>query len=603
MKKFFLKNRQAIVSLLFILLFVSIYSFTAYARVGGGGGGNSGSGGGDGIGELVGILIYIFLLIPFPWNILVIAIVLIFAWWGGKMQKQQSVLNQLPTENMDEKQQIISAYIQKTPNFKPEAFKDKVKQAFTEIQDAWMQKDMKKVRKYISDGMYQRLNIQFKMMNILEQTNTIENLVVKNIIIDKIESDGIFDIIHVAIHASIVDKFVSKKYSSLNSGGSEEFIEYWSFIKKKSAKESDLFGSQNCPNCGAQLPENAGDVSQCPYCKTITNLGDYDWILSEITQADDYIGSYSKISKESSFAQKINELCKSNPDFSIQNIEDKVSNGYLQILTAQALNQPAIMRRFVSDELYDRLNQNNSGDIVYNRIYLNDVTLIGARQQNNKNILSIAVKSTYQRVSLKDGKMNLLDSILSTKTETVLISRDINASESKGSLYAHVCPVCAGPLKDTTDIKCQYCGSDLNSTKTEWIITDILTSSDYKEYYQENKADFIAGVDIDKLDSLFNVRDYAFNNILVVMAADGKFEQAELEMAQKIAKKFGYSVDKIQPMFEMAKSQNLTIRMPDNQKKQQKIFSMMEKAAAVDGAVSPEEKALLDSVKQQYSIQ
>lgn len=602
MRNFLKNNRQETLTLIFVLFLVTLYSLTAFARVGGSGG-HSGSGGGEGIGDLIGILIYIFMLIPFPWNIVTIVILIILAWWGSKKQKQQSVLNQLPSDNISEKQKIISDYVQKNPNFKPEAFKAKVKQAFTEIQEAWMQKDMKKVRKYISDGMYQRLNIQFKMMNILEQTNTIENLVVKNIIIDKIESDGAFDIMHVAIHASIVDKFVSKKYPSLNSGGSEEFVEYWSFIKKKSAKESDLFGSQNCPNCGAQLPENAGDVSQCPYCKTITNLGDYDWILSEITQADDYIGNYSKATKGSAFAYKINELCKSNPDFSIQNIEDKASNGYLQILTAQALNQPTIMRRFVSDELYEKLSNNNSGDVVYNRIYLNDVTLIGASQSNQKNILSVAIKSTYQRVSLKDGKLNLLDPVLVTKTETVLMSRDINALESKGSLYAHVCPVCAGPVGDTTDIKCQYCGSELNSTKTEWIITNVLASSDYKNYFQENKADFIASVDIDKLDSLFDVRDYAFNNVLVIMGADGNFEQAEREMAEKIAKKFGYNLDKIQPMFDMAKNKSLTIRMPDHPKKQQKIFKLMEKAASCDGNISSEEKAVLLNVKQQYNIQ
>lgn len=602
MRKFLTKNRQIIISALLILLFISISSLEIYARVGGGGG-SSGGGGDSGIGEIIGLLIYIFMLIPFPWNLIVIALILVLFWWGGKKQKQQTVLNQLPTENTGDKQKVLSAYMQRTPNFNPEAFKAKVRQAFTEIQDAWMNKDMKKVRKYISDGMYQRLNIQFKMMNKLDQTNTIEKLVVKNIVIDKIESDGAFDIIHVAIHASIVDKFISKKFPQLNSGGSEEFVEYWSFIKKKSAKQSDLFGSQNCPNCGAQLPENAGDVSQCPYCKTITNLGDYDWILSEITQADDYISSYAKASKESSFAQKINELCSKDPDFSIQNIEDKASNGYLQILTAQTLNDPLIMRRFVSDDLYYKLSEQKSGDVLYNRIYLNDVTLVGASQSDKKNILSISIKSTYQRVLLKEDKVSVLDSILLTKTETVLMSRDIDFQPSKGSLYAHVCPSCGGPVKDTIDTKCQYCGNELNSTKNEWIITDILGVSDYKNYFQSNKADFVAGIDIDKLDSMYDVRDYAFNNVLVVMGADGNFEQQEKEMAEKLAKKWGYSIDKIQPMIQMAMSNGLTIRMPDNPKKQQKIFKLMEKAASVDGVVSSEEKVVLDSVKQQYNIQ
>jgi len=602
MKKLITQNRQSIISAIIVVLMISIYTLNVYARAGGGGGSSGGGSGGDG-GELIGILIYIIFMIPFPWNFVVIGFIILLGWWGNKKKKQQTVLNQLPMENIADRQKTISNYMQQNPAFNVEGFKAKVKQAFIQIQEAWMLKDMKKVRKYISDGMYQRLNIQFKMMNILDQKNNIENLLVKNIIIDKIESDGNFDIIHVAIQASIVDKFVSAKYPQLNSGGAEEFVEYWSFIKKKGVKEVNLFNTQNCPNCGGELPKNAGDVSQCSYCKTFTNLGDYDWILSEMTQADDYISVYSKASKESTLSQKINEIFKTNPDFSIQNIEDKASNGYLQILTAKALKDPTIMRRFVSDELFEKLSNNNEGDIVYNRIYLNDVTLIGASQQNNKNILSIAIKSSYQRVILKDGKATLLDPVVLSKTETVMMSRDVNPELSKGSLYAHVCPSCAGPIKDTIDTKCQYCSAELNSTKNEWIITDIFGVSEYKDYYQENKNDFIAGIDIDKLESLYDVRDYAFNNVLVVMAADGKFEQQETEMAQKLAKKWGYKVERIQPMFEMAKSNGLTIRMPDNQKKQQKIFKLMEKAAAIDGVVSPEEKALLDNVKQQYHIE
>jgi predicted lipid-binding transport protein (Tim44 family) len=607
MRNFFLKNRHyIIVIMLFVLVIaLSFYSVDVFARAGGGGGGGhygGGSSGGGGGGGIIGLLFYLLLMIPFPWNIVVIGFIIFLAWWGNKQSKQQSILNQLPSQDIEDRQKSIEKYMEVNPGFNVEGFKTKVKQAFTEIQEAWMMKDMGKVRKYISDGMYQRLNIQFKMMNILDQKNVIDNLVVKNIVIDKIENDGNFDIIHVAIQATIVDNFVSSKYPQLDNGGAEEFVEYWSFIKKKGIKEANLFSSQNCPKCGAELPKNAGDVSQCSYCKTITNLGDYDWVLSEMTQADDYIGVYSKTSKESALAMKVNELEKGNEDFSIQNIEDKASNGYLQIITAKALKDPTIMRRFVTDELYEKLSHYDTENIVYNRIYLNDVTLIGASQTDNKNILAVAIKSSYQRVLLQNGQATLLDPMVMTTTETVLMSRDINPQLSKGSLYAHVCPSCGGPVKDTIDTKCQYCSAELNSTKNEWIIADVLGNSEYRNYFEENKDDFVAGIDIGKLDSLFDVRDYAFNNVLVVMAADGVFEPQEVEMAQNLAKKWGYKIEKIQPMFDMAKNNGLIIRMPEDYKKRQKIYRLMEKAAAIDGFVSPEEQALLDNVRQTYNI-
>jgi len=597
MKKPLIKNRHINFAAFLIIVFCIAYSAEVFARAGGGGG--SSGGGGDGSG-LIGLLIYIIFMIPFPWNFVVIGIIIFVGWLANKKQKQQTVLNQLPMGNAGDKLKALEKYKLVNPEFDAEAFKAKVKTAFIQIQEAWMLKDMSKVRKYISDGMYQRLNIQFKMMNILDQKNIIDNLLVKNVYIDKIEYDGNFEIIHTAIHASIVDKFVSAKYPQLNNGGAEEFVEYWSFIKKKGIKEQNLFNTQNCPKCGAELPKNAGDVSQCSYCKTITNLGDYDWILSEMTQADDYISIYSKVSKESALSMKVQELCKTNEDFSIQNIEDKASNGYLQIVTAQALKDPSIMRRFVSDELFEKLKVFSDSEIVYNRFYLNDVTLIAANLIDNKNVLSIAIKSSYQRVMLKDGKAILLDQVVMSKTETIQMSRDVAPQLSKGSLYAHVCPSCAGPVKDTIDTKCQYCGAELNSTKSEWIITDVLGVSEYKNYYQSNKDDLVAGIDIDKLESLYDVRDYAFNNVLVVMAADGVFAEEEIMMATNLAKKWGYNLNRISPMFEMAKNGGLVIRMPDDMKKRQKIFRLMEKAAAIDGTVSPEEKALLEAVSLQY---
>jgi predicted lipid-binding transport protein (Tim44 family) len=599
MKKPLLLRNQNLISLLITLILVSSFSMELYARAGGGGGG--GSGGGDG-GGLIGLLIYLLLAIPFPWNLIVIGIIIVVAILVKKKAKQQTILNKLPSGSAADNAKVLENYMKVNPTFNADNFKVKVKTAFIGIQDSWMKKDMAKVRKYISDGMYQRLNIQFKMMNILDQTNTIDKLIVHNVYIDKIEYDGNYEIIHTAIHASIVDKFVSKKYPQLNSGGAEDFVEYWTFIKKKGIQEKNLFNSQNCPNCGAELPQNAGDVSQCSFCKTITNLGDYDWILCEITQADDYISQYPRASKNASLATTINEIMKSDPTFSIQHLEDKASNGYLQMVTARVLKDPKIMRRFVTDEAFEKFSKFDYDDIVYNRFYLNDVTLIGISLTDKKYTISFSIKYSYQSVSMHGDKAVLMNPVVMSKTETLLMSRDATPTTSKGSLYAHVCPSCGGPVKDTIDIKCQFCGNELNSTKNEWIISDVLDLSSYQNYVSSNKDDIIAGLNTDKLENLYDVRDYAFNNVLVVMAADGKFENEELTMATSLAKKWGYKQERIMPMFDMAKSGSLVVRMPNDNKKQQKIFRLMEKAAAIDGMVSDEEKTLLDNVKQQYKI-
>lgn len=590
---------------IFVVLIATLISTDMYARMGGAGGGgggsSSGGGGGDGIGALI---FYLFMLLPFPLNwICVIALVvgiLVFS----KLKKQGSILNKVQGNAVPTQKDVkgLAAYKLAHPDFNEQEFTAKVSKAFTDIQAAWSEKNISKVRRFISDGMYQRVNTQFKMMNILNQQNLLEKLEIKAVVIDKIETDSIFDVMHVGIFASIKDKFVSDTYSNLNTASYEEFVEYWSFIRKNSAVAKDMYHTNNCPNCGGDLSANMGDMCKCPYCGTITNSGEYDWVLAEITQADDYVTTSHLHDMSNTLSNKIEEISDADPDFAVQIIEDKASNGYLQIETARVLKDPKLMRRFVTDEFYNKfeIDIKSSGHFVYNRIFLNDVTLIGALQKDNKNILALAVKSSYQRVIISGGKAQLLDMAVVSKNEVVMMSKDIASGQNKGSVYAHQCPSCGGTISDTTDLNCPYCGSQINSTKNEWIISDVMAQNDYLNFFRDNSNFFIANVNPKKLDSMYKVRDYAFNNILIMIAADGVFDAEEIDFAKKTAKKWGYAPSKIEGMLDMAVNNKLVLRMPEDRKDCEKIYKLMIKTASIDGKIAPEEQALLDSVKQQY---
>lgn len=600
-KNFAFISEKPILRFVFTLLFFIAVSY-AFARMGGAGGSSGGdSGSGDGI---IGLVFYIIMAIPFPYNIIVLIIIIVIFYFARKKAKQRTILNTLPTGDGIKKVKGYNDFIEHNPNFDEVKFKEKVKTSFIQIQEAWQNKDMSKVRKYISDGMYQRLNVQFKMMDKLSQKNTIDKLEVKNIYLDRVDTDGFFDVIHVAIHASVNDHFVSEKYPELNSGGSEEFVEYWSYLKKRGAEEKDIFSSDNCPSCGAALPKIPGEVAKCEFCGTLTNSGEYDWVLSEVTQADDYVSSNPLVVKASNLQDKVMEIEQQNDDFSIQLIEDKASNAFLQIETARVLNDPAILRRFTTDTAFEKIKAtfDSKEQFVYNRIFLSDVTLIGALQKDNMNSMIVSIKYSYQRVIPQEKKAVKLDAVVVTDTKVIILSRNANPEVSKGSLYAHRCPSCGGPVGDTIDLKCQYCGHELNSPANEWIVSDMMTLTEYYNYYAMNGASFAAGIKPDVIDKALDVRDYAFNNALIVMASDGVFAQEERDFAEQIAKKFGYSVDKIEPMFQMAQNGQLSIKMPEDQKKREKVFRLMDKAAAIDGTVDPNERQLLDNMKQQYRL-
>ncbi|MBN2683075.1 MAG: TIM44-like domain-containing protein [Bacteroidales bacterium] len=589
---------------LFLLLTFVLCSISIAGYATAGGASHSGGDGGD-AGALIEILFYIFWLIPSPYNFIVAAVVIVLFLLVSKhirkTQKARSIFNSLPTGRPVDQIPGYDRLLMNNPDFNLEKFKEKVKTAFMDINKGWEAQDLSKPRKYVSDGVYQRFNTQMKMMGLLGQKNTFDHLEVKDIFIDKVDTDGNFDVVHVAFHAAVKEKYVSEKYPNLTHSENVEFVEFWSFIKKRGAVEKDMFSNDNCPNCGAELT-NLGELSKCQYCGALTNSGEFDWVLAEITQPDDYINSNPKVFKSANLEEKVFELFKDSDDFSIQLIEDKVSNGYLQIETARVFKKPEMMRRFVSNELFDKLSESFGKDqeFIYNRIFLNDVTLIGAAKQKNKHLLSVAVKCSYQRVTPGEKKANYLDEVIISKTDVVLVERDVNAGVNKGSIYSHSCPSCGGPTGDTIDLKCQFCGAELNSTSNEWIIRDVMDSSEYMKFYSENSSSFVAQVDPGKLDSMYKVRDYAFNNLLILVAADGQFDSAELEYTERMAKKWGYDLKKIQPMFQMAQAGQLVIRMPEEMKDREKIYKMMVKAAEADGNIAEEEQKVLDSIKQRY---
>ena len=492
-------------------------------------------------------------------------------------------------------------FLASNPLFDVTAFFLKVRKAFIEVQSSWSEQNTGRMRRFITDGVYQRFNTQFKMMELLQQTNPISNIQIADIWVDKIEQDGLYDIMHVGIEASMDDKFACALNHELDEEGFDDFIEFWSFIRKRGAPKKDIYDSSNCPNCGAPLPENIGEVCKCTHCNAMVNSGEFDWVLSEITQKDDYHGIDVFSEKLANLDAKVHSMVSVYGDFSVQLVEDKASNAYMQIMTAKAMHDPAVMRRFVSDDLFRQLAPKvEKNQEIFNRIFLNKVTLIGAQKKENKNILIFAIVCSIQRVLITNNRVELVDPEIMSREEIMFLTRDALAGAGKGSIYQHNCPACGGPVRNTLDIKCSYCGSLLNSSANDWVVSALMNRSQFTEYYDANKSYFTVKIDPFALDKLYSVKDYALNNLMIVFAADGAFNDEERAFMFQVAKRWGFKSDDIEPLFKMAISGRLSIRMPENRAERNSIYKLMETAASADENISPQEQTILDWVKVNY---
>jgi len=605
-------------TLAFLLLSILLNDHL-FARAGGAGGGSDYGGGyggsGSGDGDDVFYIVYSILrIVPFPYNFIVLGI-------GGyiyiKLKMQESVLNQIPRNMTMAPPVSKKAYEQfkkSNPSFHEEEFLSYVRKAFTDIQAAWSRGDISPVRAMISDGVYQRFHTQLKMMELLKQSNKLEGIDNLFISVVKYRRSGKYDVVDLAIQATINDNFVSELDDRLNSGGAENFMEYWSFIRLHNENSSEHgqgkftydFSPRKCPACGAELEEDMVEVARCKYCQTLLNSGSYHWVLAEITQPLDYAATLTKTYRGADASPMLERKTEGRENFSTQDIEDKASNGYLQLLSSISFNQPGMIRRFVSDQFFEKFKRNYTGDtLAFNRIFLNDVTVLARMEKTEegqppREVVMTAVKSTYQRVKKIQGGVEFIDKGLQTKTEVVFMERDLEVAEAKGSVYSHQCTACGAPVKDSTEYRCSYCNETLNATSRDWIITDLQSMDQFFLFYEQNLSAIDYKMRPGNLDKILDNRDYAFNNILVMLAVDGNISNEEVGYIHKLAKSWGYSFPKLTGMLQQARAGNLSLVMPENRDSRKKIIHRMEKAARADNEFSEAEKEFLDHVRREY---
>ncbi len=455
-----MKNKLSVkVALTFLILFIM---FTAgFARAGGGGGDGDGGGGGsssyddggsfdDGGGDNGG---------GAPLNpTAVVFIIVIVVITVIKNASNRSSTPKLAGET--------------NSDFPNGLNYTKVSSAFIEIQQAWMFKDLKNVRRWISDGVYQRFTTQFSMMNRLDQVNRLSNIRINSIAAFPLRADGNYQTVDVAISFTIDDDFESTAYPEFNERFEDDnSMEYWTFIKRTDAVNGkDLYEDKNCPNCGAPFKYKMGEISRCSGCGTLTNSAAFDWVLCEITQKSDYIDGENYIENYSLLTR-----AESDPLFAIQRIEDIASNVFMQVMAVVSGGDSKPLNRFAAQGAIEKILKHRMGkDFVFNRLYVNSMLLTSVHETEDSLELGLVARATFKRVQIAEP-LHFIDTEPVAQMFTFTFSRNkkgIKAPE-KEIVYSYECTSCGAPFADTTDKVCTYCGEAVLNKNNNWILQDM----------------------------------------------------------------------------------------------------------------------------------
>jgi len=493
-------RRLVLLVLCLLAAFLLVSAGEAPARMGGGEGftsGGSGSGGSGfgGSGSSVsgssgdGFLLYLLLdlALRHPLVGVPLLVVLLVAVYGaGRSGHSRHVSRRIraayrspPLGSPGAAAAALERLQQRDPGFSPDAFASRCIRLFPTLQEAWTRGSMQPVRACLSDGVYERLQIQLAMMEACGVRNTVSEVRVKSARVAGVRSDAFFDTVHLAITASARDETVRVQNGArVGVGhGDEPFTEIWSFLRRPGARTLSSPGLLEgfCPNCGTRL--EVGDSAVCPSCRSVINSGEYDWVLAEITQEVVWQDRPDRT------VPGLEAMVRKDPAFNVQHLEDKASVMFWRHRAAEFFGSEAYLKKLAAPEYLDRARplfqslpdgtRRFLADAALGSVEVMDIVLAesgGARDAVRVKITA----SGHTEVARLPTFLPPAPSRSSPLVQEYILERNADARTSaKNTLTSAHCPGCGAPETLSTSGACEYCGLPQNDGGSGWVLARV----------------------------------------------------------------------------------------------------------------------------------
>ncbi len=349
------------------------------------------------------------------------------------------------------------------PAFSPEAFLERYGTIAGKIQEAWSNGNMAPVRNLVSQGVYNRFRIQLKLMGEQEKVrNLMGDFGVDSLSIIGTSLSHSYQTVHVRMDAHARDITVpvsmaeEEKKSALAKAEKTSFTEIYSFTRKRGSKTDaakNILAGQ-CPNCG-NIADAAGDSNKCKTCGTIYNSGEFDWVLSEITQGEEWKGA------SAAEVPGLAALEKDNISISRQVIEDRASYLFWRWIAGQATESSVPLARDATAQFLDGFKPPAGyfAETAVGAVDLKEVSSAGGEAR--------AAALVLWSASFAKGKEPEHREHILTLTLPLQMKNPYGFAD-------HGCDTCGAPLPESDAATCAYCGNALQKTNSDWLLDAVV---------------------------------------------------------------------------------------------------------------------------------
>ena len=568
--------------------FVCCLSLEAWARAGGGhnysGGGSFGGGsfggGSSGGGDMAAMIIYFVIRYPQVGVPAALVVVTVAAVKHLRNPDRTTVRAVRRLENISVAPQTsLDGIRSRDPAFDEDAFLTRVQATENLVQKAWSVGDMTPVRHLLSDGLMRRLSTQLLIMSRQKIRNVTADHRVIRTEIQGVSSDKSFDTVHVAVEAEGSDADVDASLSLEEAVALakkkklESYVEIWSFLRRPgtSTLSENALLEGRCPNCGAALA--AAQSSRCDHCKALVNSGQYDWVLAEITQAEEWkMSSVGKV-------RGLKAMETADPGFNRQVAEDRASYLFWRRLEALTQGNPAPLAKVASKSFKEKTAAalaSGPAKIFKPAVGAVDLTACETNVDGTDRFYAKVLWSSAR--SPKEAPVHQVD-ILS-------VCRKSGAVSDAGFSYAR-CPECHAPLEENDSPSCDYCGATLDAGEKDWVLDAVLQPEELR--LRSSSAEQVSSEEELGFEGLApdmgNPKERALllMRMAAVVKADGTVTKEEMKLLKSASKRWNVPFEVAAPILNGTATPDEIFDMkPSNS---EGFFTVLVVAALVDGRI------------------
>ena len=555
---------------------------------GGGGGYRGGRGGRGGGGNAPPVLV--FLVVAF-----FIGIRLLNAYAEAQQRKNARLIRSARRKQTTDYQRTqIDRMRQLDPEFRVGPFLDRVRTAFLKIQEAWSAQDLASVRAFISDGVYQRFDLQIGMMRAEGERNVMKNLEVRAARLSAATATDRFHTLHVRVEAYAID-YREKLDTGREVPGTrrgETFVEYWTFHRRPGAQTGAAGTIEGrCPNCAAPL--HVVDLARCDACGSWVNSGEHDWVLTEITQESEW-----KVPPEHAGSQPA--LIEGDPAFAPATAEDVASVMFWRLRAAEFYRDAAYATPVVrpgskeAADLTARIRRKQR----YLEPAVGDVDLIAAETVDGWDRLLVKVRWSGRVLPGKLGATRVYSHFFT-------ITRRHGQQTAPGRGFAAAsCGQCGGVVEQSRDGACPYCGTALNDGTAGWVLEEVSLLS--QNWHRITDALHEAAVDDGRLSLAMAARephrDGAIDMAVVAHAilCDRQLNAKEHAAFHGLCRENGLPTEEADELLREAATSE--VPLPENDRDARRVLDGLVRGVLLDRRVSKGESRLLGAYAKRVGL-